>query len=122
MVSAIPNISIGYSLPQSGKMSFPVDPSSLIYSHFKHISGVPAPEGTDGISITRLNILDVLIGQLNQIKRGGVALNMGNSESQIDALIESYKKQIEQARAASQAMPYVKSPSAESGALFAIKV
>ena len=124
MVRGIPNISIptlAYSMAQGGKMSLPVDSSSLIYSHFEHVSGIPAPKGTQGVTISKLNLLDVLIGQLNQIKKGGTALSVsGVPDSGIEALIENYKNQIRQAKAASAAMPYVSSPDTQSGAVFSV--
>ena len=130
MVRGIPNITvptINYTMAQGGKMSLPVDPASLIYSHFQYVSGVPAPSGTQGVAISKLNLLDVLIGQLNQIKRGPSSANSavfsehanaGNNG--IDGLIDAYRNQIKQARAASAAMPYIHSPSAQSGAVFSI--
>jgi hypothetical protein len=102
-------------------MSLPVSSSNYIYSHFKHVSGVPAPEGVQGVSITRLKILDVLIEQLSQIKqRGDASLRPAGpmSDEQIDALIEQYEGQIRQAQAASVAMPYKPAPAAPAGALF----
>ena len=125
MVRGIPNISIpnlAYSTAQGGKMSLPVDPSSLIYSHFEHVSGIPAPKGTQGVTISKLNLLDVLIGQLNQIKKGNASLSSasGVPDSGIEALIESYKNQIRQAKAASAAMPYIPSPNTQSGAVFSV--
>ena len=50
MVRGLYNISvpnIGYTMTQGSKMSFHVDPSALIYSHFEHVSGMAAPDGTD---------------------------------------------------------------------------
>jgi putative AlgH/UPF0301 family transcriptional regulator len=94
-----------------------------MYSHFEHVSGVPAPDGSRGVTISKLKLLDVLIEQLNQIKKqGGKTLAMGGpvSEGQIDALIENYKTQIRQAKAASITMPYLPSPSAQAGAVFSL--
>ena len=152
MVRGIPNISvptIGYTVPQVGKMSLPVDSSSLIYSHFEHVSGIPAPEGTQGVTISKLKLLDVLIEQLNQVKKGAnypppldlqrisqtsagdsnlQATRQGSSSGKspdtphFDALIENYVNQIRQARAASSAMPYIPSPSAQGGAVFSLVV
>ena len=127
MVSGISNISmptISNFMAQGGKMSIPVDSSSLIYSHFKHVSGIAAPQGSHGVSISKLNLLDVLIGQLNQIKKGGTAISPVPAENldagRLDALIETYKNQIQQAKAASAVMPYIPSPSAQSGAVFSL--
>ena len=124
MVHGIPNISIpaiSYNTAQNGKMSFPVDSSSLIYSHFEHVSGIPAPEGTQGVAISKLNLLDVLIGQLSRIGKGGSSFSFpGSPDTGIDALIENYRNQIMQAKAASAAMPYIPSPNTQSGALFSL--
>ena len=132
MVRGIPNSSvpaINYAIAQGGKMSLPVDPASLIYSHFEHVSGIAAPKGTQGVTISKLNLLDVLIGQLNQIKKGSAALSpvqgasgnsAGMSAGRLQTLIENYSSQIRQAKAASAAMPYIPAPSAQSGAVFSI--
>jgi len=130
MVRGIPNISIptiNYITSPGGKMALPVDTASLIYSHFEHVSGVPAPQGTHGVAISKLNLLDVLIGQLNQIKRSSAtsssnpALSPERTDAgRIDALIEAYRNQIQQAKAASAVMPYIPSPSAQSGAVFSL--
>jgi len=125
MVRGIPNITIpniGYSATQSGKMALPVESSSLIYSHFEHVSGIPAPKGTQGVTITKLNLLDLLIGQLNHVRKDSGALSSvtGVSDNGIDSLIESYKNLIKQAKADSAAMPYIPSPSVQPGALFSI--
>ena len=128
MVYGIPNItvpSIGYTMAQAGKMSLPVDPSALMYSHFEHVSGVPAPKGTQCVTISKLNLLDVLIEQINQVKKGGTPLSpastlQGSSAENLETLIENYRNQIRQVRAASAAMPYIHSPSAQSGAVFSL--
>jgi hypothetical protein len=98
-------------------MSVPVSPGSYIYSHFKHVSGVPAPEGSRGVSINRLKILDVLIEQLAQMKKRPATLDANPSDEQIDALIDQYQGQIRQAQAAASAMPYKIAPAASAGAV-----
>ena len=129
MVRLIPNISIpslGYAMPAGGKMSLHVDPSSLIYSHFEHVSGVAAPEGTQGVAISKLNLLDVLIGQLNSIKKGNSAASQILADAKnvdtknVDSLIESYNNQIRQAKSSGAAKPYTPSPGAQSGVLFSL--
>jgi hypothetical protein len=113
--------SIGYAISASGggRMSLPVSPASYIYSHFKHVSGVPAPEGTQGVAISKLKILDVLIEQLSQMKKRtdvSPAEAGSVSEDRINALIDQYEQQIRQASAASAAMPYP-APQVATGAL-----
>ena len=108
---------LNYTLTQSGKMALPVDPSALIYSHFEHVSGIPAQKGFHGVSISKLNLLDVLIGRLNQAPAGS---STANPFEGIDSVIESYSNSVRQANAASAAMPYTPSPNAHPGALFTL--
>jgi len=117
-----PNIGFAISAAASGKMSLPVSRASYIYSHFRHVSGVPAPEGGRGVSITRLKVLDTLIEQLAQIKKQPKIDTgaLSPSDDRIDALISQYQGQIKAAQAAREAMPYVPAPTAQAGALFAL--
>jgi len=112
-VGAIPNNtfpSIGYvmNVSQNGRMSLPVAPSLYIYSHFKHVSGTPAPEGTQGVNISKLKILDTMIEQLSKMKKQhstDLELFNENDEKQADALIEQYQKQIKATQAAATYTP-----------------
>ncbi|MCL2441279.1 MAG: hypothetical protein FWD14_06025 [Treponema sp.] len=125
-IAAIPHQafpSMGYAInaSSSGRASLPVAPGLVIYSHFKHISGTPAPEGTQGVNISKLKILDTLIEQLSKMKS---QTNMdfgnldGNDEKRINALIEQYQKQIKTAQNVG-----VYTPAAPAtGALFSITV
>ena len=125
MIRGIPNLSMAafiHNMSQGGIVALPVEPASLLYSNFEHVSGVAAPEGTYGISINRLNLLDVLIGQLNQLKRESLSQFSLDRFDGADALIESIEQQIRQTKAASEAMPYIPSPTAESGAIFSLTV
>jgi len=114
---------IGYAISEasSGRMTLPVSPGMLIYSHFKHVSGTPAPEGTQGVNITKLKILDTMIEQLSKMKNQPHAEfgNLdGSDEERINALIEQYQKQIKSAMSVS-----VYSPAAPAtGALFSLAV
>jgi hypothetical protein len=105
-------------------MSLPVAPSAYIYSHFRHVSGVPAPEGVRGVAISKLKILDTLIEQLARMKKQpepsyGPAGPV--SEEHLNAMIEQYENQIRTAAAAAKAaetaLPY--NPAiAPQGAVF----
>jgi hypothetical protein len=102
-----------------GRVSLPVAPSLYIYSHFRHVSGVPAPEGARGVTINKLKILDVLIEQLNRIRKQGTARSPGLetiSDEQIDALIEQYEQQIRSTQAASRAASFTAAP--QTGLMF----
>jgi Rod binding domain-containing protein len=103
-------------------MSLPVSSSAYIYSHFRHVSGVPAPEGVRGVTISKLKILDTLIEQLARMKKQpepswGAAGE--TSEERINALIEQYEQQIRAAEAAA-AVPYNPASSAAAAPLGAV--
>jgi hypothetical protein len=91
-----------------------------IYSHFRHVSGVPAPEGTRGVTISKLKILDSLIEQLGRLKnQGKIDLGAGGeTDERLDILISQYEQQFRQAQAASAAMPYSAVFPAATGAVF----
>jgi len=98
---AFPSLGYAISASQNGRMSLPVAPGLVIYSQLKHISGTPAPEGTQGVNISKLRILDTLIEQLSKIKNSPVAEfgNLeGTDEQRINALIEQYQSQIKAAQ------------------------
>ncbi|MCL1927336.1 MAG: hypothetical protein FWG07_00895 [Treponema sp.] len=119
-VTAFPNFGYAFSSSSSGRMSLPVNPGSYIYSQFKHVGGVPAPEGTRGVAVTKLKILDVLIEQLHQIKKQPELNSKDLSNEQIDALISKYEGQIKAATAANNVMPYTPAPHVPAGILFDI--
>ena len=78
MVGSISNLSvpnINYTAVSTGKMTIPVSSSLLVFSHLEHVSGVPAPEGTQGVAINKLHLLDMLIERLNQVKSRGMTPN-----------------------------------------------
>jgi hypothetical protein len=119
--NVVPSFGYAINASRSGKMSLPVAPSSYIYSHFKHVSGFPAPEGARGVAITKLKILDVLIDQLSKLKKqDSLSLGAPVSEDRLDAMIEQYKTQIRQAKAASEIIPYIPAPAAQTGAIFSL--
>jgi hypothetical protein len=118
---AFPSIGYAISAANDGRMSLPVSPSMLIYSHFKHVSGTPAPEGTSGVNISKLKILDTLIEQLSKTKNkpaADFATVNENDENRVNALIEQYQKQIK----AAQASVYPPAAAPVKGALFNISV
>jgi len=120
-ISNLPATGLAYSRYGSGKIALPVSPSQYIYSQFEHVSGVPAPDGVRGVTITKLKILDVLIGQLAQMKsKTDPAFSAAGpiSEERIDAMIDQYETQIRTARAASVRMPYKMAPTAPTGMVF----
>jgi hypothetical protein len=119
----IPDAGSAAGASSGRKLSLPVEPGALIYSYLKNVSGIPAPEGSSGITISKLNMLDVLIEQMNKIKKPAVAQagpNALGKSGKLDAMVEAYKTQFRQARAANEAMPYNPPPQAPAGALLRI--
>jgi hypothetical protein len=121
---------MGYAISisqSSGRASVPVSPSAYIYSHFEHVSGVPAPEGVKGVNIDKLKILDTLIGQLSRMKQQheppesleSAAGTDQDNEKRINALIEQYQNQIRTTQSANANNPYA-APAPLVGALFSI--
>ena len=118
--NSITNIGYAIGASSNGKIALPVDPGSLIYSHLKNVSGIPAPEGSNGINISRLNILDVLIEQIRQIRETPEIITEDLPVYMQDAMIDSIQSQILYAMESRSEMPYVQAPLAESGTLFSI--
>jgi hypothetical protein len=116
----VPSIGFAISASRNGRTSLPVAPALYIYSHFRHVSGVPAPEGTRGVTISKLKILDSLIEQLGRLKnQGKIDLETGGeTEDRLDILISQYEQQLRQAQATSAAMPYNAVSQAPAGAVF----
>jgi hypothetical protein len=113
---------MGYAItiPLGGKISLPVSSSSYVYSHFKHVSGIPIPEeveGMQGVTITRLKIIDVLMEQLNRIKKQEELANSPASEDYIDVLIKQFKNEVKQIHYGGT-LPYSPRPEEPVGALF----
>ena len=103
MTSIIPGLA-GFSYSNSsivaaaGKMYVPVSKSALLYSHFDHVSGVAAGNGQNGVSISKLRILNSLIERVSAIKNEPVKQFGENiSTEHADQLIQNYQKQLQTA-------------------------
>lgn len=81
----------------SGKLYVPVSRLSLIYSNFDHVSGVAAKTGQNGVSISKIRILNSLIERLSAIQNEPKKSVQNISENQAEVLIKNYQKQISQA-------------------------
>ncbi|MDR1986951.1 MAG: hypothetical protein LBP88_08285 [Treponema sp.] len=113
--------SMGYvtGTARDKKMSLPVAPLEYIYAQFEHVSGIHAPEGIQGVPITKLKILDCLIEQLSKMKRTQEPLPGPLSDAHIDGLIEKYEQQIYQSVKAGMApTPYRQVPAVPRGMIF----
>jgi len=125
---AFPSMGYAITIAQSnGRASVPVSPSAYIYSHFEHVSGVPAPEGVKGVNIDKLKILDTLIGQLSRMKKEpespesyAIGTDQDN-EKRINNLIVQYQNQVRTTQTANANNPYA-APAPLMGAIFSISV
>ena len=100
MTSNIGNINaFSYSsmVSSAGKLYVPVSRSALLYSHFDHVSGVAAGSGQNGVSISKIRILNSIIERLSSIKNEPKESITDISEEQADALIKVYQQQMQQA-------------------------
>ncbi|MCL2270351.1 MAG: hypothetical protein FWC24_03300 [Treponema sp.] len=105
---SFPNI-YAITVAHGQRMSVPVSPSSYIYSHFKHISGVPASEGEPGVNINKLKIIDTLIEQISKMKKEPeplVEMNAQNEEKSLNAIINNYHNQVRSIQAANAKNPF----------------
>ena len=110
------------SSSNAAKLYVPVSKSVVLYSHFDHVSGFVAKNGQNGISISKIQILNTLIDHLSSIKSGKIPAAVKNSTpEQIDSLITNYQTQIRQAvQAADSVQNGVAGARPEPGALFSI--
>ncbi len=123
MTSSIGNLN-AYSYSSSfanggmGKLYVPVSKTALLYSNFEHVTGITAKEGQQGVSITKIRILNSLIERLSAIKNEPKESITDISDDQAQTLIENYQKQIQ---AAVKQTPYLLSGAQpQPGDLFAI--
>lgn len=116
------NINSAYQSAVSAKVYVPVSKSALLYSHFDHVSGIAAGKGQNGISISRIRILNSLIDHLSSIKSEIKPAQLTNqSPEQIESLIKNYQEQIKQTVKAAETQPYILAGNRpEAGILFSL--
>ena len=108
-----------------GKLYVPVARQNVIYAHFDHVTGVAAKPNQQGVSISKIQILNSLLNQLismkNQPKVNVAPENM--DDSQLDALIQSTQTKIQTNIQVAQATGYGLAGAApEAGAVFSLDV
>lgn len=111
----------------SGKLYVPVNPSSVIYAQFDHISGVAAKSGQHGVSVTKIQILNALIENLSKLKTSSASNSQiketNLTDEQVDVLIKNYQQQIQNTMAQAQNSPYfLTGARPEASALFSIDI
>lgn len=102
----------------AGKLYVPVSRTALLYSNFDHISGVVAKDGQQGVSISKIRILNSIIERLSAIKNEPKESITDISDDQAQVLIEQYQKQL---KSTVQNTPYLLAGAKpQAGELFAI--
>jgi len=80
-------------------LSVPVNPNAVIYSQFEHIHGIAATSNQEGISVSRISILNTLISQLQKmhktVETDGPITKM--TQEQQDNLIKQYQENVRNA-------------------------
>jgi hypothetical protein len=76
----------------SGKLSVPVNPQSAVYARFRHVVGVSATQGMQGVPILKLMILDNLIE--NYLKGHGSGLVVDVDARTVDTVISALSADI----------------------------
>ena len=81
------------------RVSVPVRPSQTVFAQFRHISGIPAASGQNTVPLSRVQLLNSLIDNLQRITQDS-SYNAGTinaSPERTDALIKQYAAELHQA-------------------------
>ncbi len=80
------------------RMSVPVRPSQTVFAQYRHISGTPASTGQSTVPLTRVQLLNSLINNLQKLKRdpGYKPDITKTSPERADALIQQYASELHQ--------------------------
>ncbi len=104
-----------------GKLYVPVKPSETIYAQFDHISGFAAKSNQNGVSISKIQILNTLINQLISMKatQNITPMNPSMSSEEMDTLIKNYQGQIQTTMQMAEATGYgLAGATPQPGAIF----
>jgi len=104
-----PSIGSALNASHGGRISLPVAPAMYIYSQFRHVSGVPAPEGVQGVSINKLHILDAMLNELAQMRQSPKPffdVQGDTPEKRLNSLLEHFQAQVRQSHMVNTANPY----------------
>lgn len=124
MISNITNLNpYSYNVSSSGasgKLFVPVQPSAVIYAQFNHISGIAATKGQNGVSISKIQILNTLIENLSRIKglQNAPKKTVRITEAQADEMIQRFQKQIAQSVKANKTQLAAAASTPQAGVLF----
>ncbi|MCL2881001.1 MAG: hypothetical protein FWF29_12230 [Treponema sp.] len=104
-----PSIGSALTASQGQRISLPVSPASYIYSQFRHVSGVPAADGVQGVSIAKLSILDAVLNEISRINETpspSLTVQGNTADKHLGNLIEHFQAQVSQAHSTQASNPY----------------
>lgn len=127
MISRTGNLNpYAFSFPRGGvgKLYVPVKPATVIFAQYDHVSGFAARRGEQGVSLSKVQILNTLISHLSTIKGDNAPKPridvFAISDKQIDAIIDTLQQQVKTTVTAPQARYALSGAQPATGALFSI--
>jgi hypothetical protein len=104
------------------RMSVPVRPSQTVFAQYRHISGTPASSGQSTVPLSRVQLLNSLIDNLQRIKKTpGYSPEMAKtSPERAEALIKQYASELHQAMKAAPVPFGTMGGSSGSGLVFSL--
>lgn len=105
------------------KLYVPVQPASVIYSHFEHVSGFAARANQNTVSVSKIQILNSLLSQLVTMKTApkvDVKPEQMN-DAQIDTMIKDFQGKIQTSIQTAKTTGYgLAGVAPQTGAIFSL--
>lgn len=103
----------------SGKLYVNVEPKMVMYTQYKHISGVATQSVKNSVSVSKIQILNSLIERLFTLRNQKPTIDLPGDleEDQIDMVIEDLQNQVEIAIDLAKANPFAQGLGRELGQL-----
>jgi len=102
------------------RMSVPVKPSQTVFAQYRNISGVAASSGQNTVPLSRVQLLNSLINNLQKMKQGIKNESANLSPQRADALIKIYASELHQAMKSTPAAFGTAVGSSGSGMVFSL--
>jgi hypothetical protein len=104
------------------RLTVPVKPSQTVFAQYPHISGTPAASGQSTVPLTKVQLLNSLISNLQKMKQTpGYQQGTGRtSPERADALIKQYASELHQAMKSTPAAFGTSGGSSGSGIVFSL--
>jgi len=104
------------------RMSVPVKPSQTVFAQYRNISGIPASSGQNTVPLSRVQLLNSLISNLQKLKHNPdyKPAASGTSVKRTDAMIKQYASELHQAMKSTPAAFGTSIGTSGSGMVFSI--